>query len=96
MSLPKFLATHRTITVEGQDIDIRSLSRAEVGRIRKMADDGASLADLEIAVLAGGTDTPIDEVKAWYEDAPSPVVDPIIAAIRELSRVEEEGAQKSS
>lgn len=95
MSLPKILAQHSTITVEGETVDIRSLTRAEVAKIRKMAADGATLDELEMVVLQYGTDTPKEDVVAWYETTPSHAVDPIITAIRELSRVDEEEAQKS-
>jgi hypothetical protein len=94
MTLPKILAAHQTIEVEGSEIDIRALTRAEAARFQKMSHDGKPLADLEIAVIAAGTDTPLDETKAWYESTPSHAVNEVITAIRDLSRLDEE-AQKS-
>lgn len=95
MSLPKILANHRTITVAGAQIDIRSLTRAEVARLRDLVDRDAPLEEVEIEMVAAGTDTPKDEAREWYGATDSPVVDQVIAAIRDLSRVEEEEAQKS-
>jgi hypothetical protein len=94
VTLPKILTPHETVVVEGVEVDVRSLTRAEASRFQKMVRDGASMADLEIAMLAAGTDTPVDEVKAWYEVTPSTAVDQIIGAIRDVTRLEE-GAQKS-
>lgn len=94
MTLPKILAAHETIEVDGAEVDIRALSRAEAARFHKMVADGKTMADLEIAVLAAGTDTPIDEAKSWYENTPSSAVDQVLTAIKNLSRLDEE-AQKS-
>ena len=49
----------------------------------------------EVALLAAGTDTPEAETKAWYETAPTYVIDPIILAIRRISKMDDEEAQKS-
>jgi len=94
VSLPKILTAHETVEIEGEAFDIRALTRAEAARCQKMVRDGVSLADLEIAVIAAGTDTPRDEAKAWYETTPSHAVDQLIIAIKDLSRLDE-GAQKS-
>ena len=94
MTLSKILPEHRTVKIEGQEFDIRALTRAEAARFQKIVRDGAGLAELEIAILAAGTDTPLDEATAWYETTPSHAVDQMIDAIKEISRLTE-GAQKS-
>jgi hypothetical protein len=94
MTLPKILVPHDVVEVDGQTFDIRALTRGEAARFQKMVADGVSLADLEIAVLAAGTDTPKDEAQAWYEATPAHAVEVVITAIKDLSRLDE-GAQKS-
>lgn len=94
MTLPKILTAHHTVEVEGVELDIRALSGAEAARFQKMVQDGKTLADLEIAILVAGTDTPVDEVKAWYEATPRYAVNQVLTAIKDLSRLDEE-AQKS-
>jgi hypothetical protein len=94
VSLPSILIPRQTIEVEGEEVKIRGLTRAEAAEFQKMVRDGKSMADIEIAVLAAGTDTSREETKAWYATAPQHVVDPIIDAIKDISRFSE-GAQKS-
>ena len=94
MTLPKILTEHATVTIAGQDFDIRSLTRAEAAKLQKMVADGKQGSDLEIEMIAAGTDTPRDEVRAWYEATPSKAVDQLVTAIRDLSRVDDD-AQKS-
>jgi len=95
MALPKILHEHATVTVGGEDIDIRSLTRSEVARLRTLVNDGKPDDAIEIEMVACGTDTPVDEVRAWYATTPSKAVDQLVTAIRDLSRVDDE-AQKSS
>lgn len=95
MTLPKILAIHKTITVEGEDLDIRGLTRAEAARFNKMVGDGKPLRDLEIAVLVAGTDTDPGEVADWYEVTPTHAVEEVLAAIKDLSRLDEAAQKKS-
>lgn len=95
MTLPKFLTPHTTIVVDDQEVDIRGLTRSETARFNWMVSQNKSMAELEVAVIAAGTDTPADEVKAWYETTPSHAVEAVLTAIKDLSRLDE-GAQKSS
>ena len=95
MTLPKILTPTRTVNIDGQDFDLRSLTRAEVALFQKQVSDNKwTMAELEIAVIAAATDTPRDETKEWYEATPSMVVEELIVEIRAMSRMDE-GAQKS-
>jgi hypothetical protein len=94
MSLSRIAAVWEVVEIEGEEFKIRSLTRAEAARFQNMAAHNKTLADLEVAVVAAGTETPVDEVQAWYKDTATHVVDTLIVAIKDLSRLDE-GAQKS-
>lgn len=95
MSLPKVLAEHRTVTIDGIDFDIRGLTGAEAARCNQMVNQKKTLAELSVEIISCGTDTSKEETKEWYEATPYHVAEQLIDAIRDLSRIDE-GAQKSS
>lgn len=94
MSLPKFPARRETIQIDDEFIPIRSLTRAEAAQFQKMVAAEVDWAELEMAVIAAGTDTDLDEVREWYKATPGDVAERISTAIRVLSRLDGE-AQKS-
>lgn len=94
MSLPKFPARRETIEIEGEFIPIRSLTRAEAAAFQKMVAADSPWDELEMAVIAAGTDTDLEEVRDWYKATPGDVAERISTAIRQLSRLDGE-AQKS-
>lgn len=94
MSLPKILTPHQVVEIEGEEFDLRALTRSEVALFQKQAESKWTMAELECAVIAAATDTPKDEVSEWYETTSTHVVEQLILAIREMSRMTE-GAQKS-
>lgn len=95
MSLPKVHSAHETIDVGGALFDVRMLTRAEAARFQKMVADDVAAERLEIAVVAAATDTPEPEVTEWYGSTPSWAVEELLGHIKRMSRLDEEGAQKS-
>jgi len=95
VSLPKFNLPRETVTIDGEFIEIRGLTRAEAATLQKMVADGVAWDHLERAVIAYGTEHPPDEVAEWYRTVPAHVADQLSSAIKTLSRLDEE-AQKSS
>lgn len=95
MTLPKIGNPIRTVEIDGEEFQLRALTRAEVALFNKqVSEDRWTMADTEIAAIAAATDTPKEDTAAWYETTPSHVVDMLVSAIREMSRIDE-GAQKS-
>lgn len=95
MTLPKFPARKETVEIDGEFIPIRSLTRGEQAQMQQIVEGGLHWSELEMAVIAAGTDTPLDEVREWYAATPGDVAEQLSDAIRVLSRISE-GAQKSS
>lgn len=97
MSLPKFHPRRETVRIEGELVEIRSLTRDESARCQKLVDANPPdvVREIEIAVIGYGTDTPTDEVRAWYEQTDSHAAAELFDAIKALSRIDE-GASKSS
>ena len=94
MSLPRPALERSKVEVDDAVFEIRSLTRAEAAACQRLVEREAAWDELEIAVIAAGTETPADEVRAWYADVPSHVAEAVFNAIRVLSRIDE-GAQKS-
>lgn len=99
MSLPKFEPQRKSIDVDGEIVLIRSLTRKEVAKAQQIqrgdnVEEGGDWSELEIFVIACGTDTPIADTREWHATVDNGVVSSISNAIRELSRIDEE-AQKS-
>ena len=94
MGLPTVSLPRETVSLpDGQTIEIRALSRAEVFRLGEHADDPV---EGEIVALAHATDTPVEEVRSWYEGAPYPIVQALATAIRRLSGTDEDAGKESS
>lgn len=99
VSLPKFDRARQSIDVEGEVVLIRSLTRKEVAQAQQIqraanVEEGGDWSELEIFVIACGTDTPLEEVREWHAAIDNHIAPLISNAIRELSRIDEE-AQKS-
>lgn len=94
MTLPKIPTHHETVDVAGELVDVRVITRAEAARFQKQQEDGVSRAELEKAVIAAATDTPLIDVDDWYQKTPGWAVEELIGHIKRVSRFEE-GAQKS-
>jgi hypothetical protein len=99
MSLPKFDRARKSIDVEGEVVLIRSLTRKEVAQAQQLqkaagVEEGGDWSELEIFVIACGTDTPVEEAREWVAATDNSIVPIISDAIRELSRIDEE-AHKS-
>jgi hypothetical protein len=94
VSLPKIYAAIEAVEVGGERFELRVVTRAEAARFQKMIEAGAPGDQLEIAVIAAATDTPDEEVREWYDSAPSWAVEELLAHIKRTSRLDE-GAQKS-
>lgn len=87
MSLPPVDLPRETVTLEGgAAVEIRGLTRGEVMRMQGLGEK------TEVHVLALGTDTPLEEARAWYETAPSRDVETIAHAIMRLSGMGRDGA----
>jgi len=90
MGLPHFDPERRVVELPGGvSVEVRGLSRREfLARPRVDEDDeNPDLAELEVFMLAHGTDTPIEDARAWYDTAPAAVVGPVIEAIYAVSGV---------
>lgn len=94
MTLPKIRPDHETVDVGGELVDVRVLTRGEAARMRELEEAG-DRAELEIAVVAAATDTPIAEAREWYRATPTWAVEELIGHVMRISRLDE-GAQKSS
>lgn len=92
MTLGKIPNDHKTVDVGGAVFDIRGVTRAESARFQLMAEGPPE--ELEVAVIAAATDTPIDEVREWYSATPTWAVEELLQHVKTLSRLDE-GAQKS-
>lgn len=92
MSLPRVELPREKVSVGGEEIEVRGLTRGEAIRVRN---NSADMDRMEIIILACGTDLPEDEIAAWRDSTPAGVVEPIVDVIVRLSGLGE-GAQKSS
>lgn len=94
MSLPKIYVPLEPVEVAGERFELRVITRAEAARFQKMVAEEAPVDELEIAVIAAATDTPLEEVRDWYSKTPAWAVNELIEHIQRVSRLDE-GAQKS-
>lgn len=94
MSLPKVYAPIETLDIGGEQFTLRVLTRGEQYRIQKMVKAGAPDDESEIIVLACVLDAPEDEVREWYGQTPSWVVQELMEHVQRMNRLDE-GAQKS-
>lgn len=100
MPLPSIALPRETVTVGGESVEVRGLSRGEVIALKPAmervaaSDDppGRDIRALEVALLAHGMDAPRDDAERWYDAAPSSVVAPLVEAISRLSGMTEDEA----
>lgn len=64
-------------------VTVRSLSRGEALRCSRKSNE--DVAEGEIMAISYATDTPIDEIRAWYESTPFGAVQPLAKKIMEIS-----------
>jgi hypothetical protein len=94
MGLPVLPTRSEVVEVDGQEVKIRGLTRHEAFLVQRLTGDG-DIEGAEVQILAAGTDTPPDEVRAWYQGASNDSVGVIVDAVVRLSGIGEE-ARKSS
>lgn len=82
MPLPEVKIPREIVRVGDDDISVRGLTRAEAVRIQALAPDVEAM---EILMLACGTDTSEDDVRAWVNATPAGTVEPLSDAIVRLS-----------
>lgn len=86
MSLPPTELPRETVALAGgQEVEIRGLTRGEVMRMQGLGEK------VEVHLLALGTDTPLEDARAWYEQAPSRDVETIAHAVMRLSGMGKDG-----
>jgi hypothetical protein len=79
---------------DGEKVRVRSLTSPEMAEIQRIVADG-DVVESEIIVLAYATDTPADEVRAWYGSVPRDAVQPLLDEIQRLVEARNEEASKS-
>jgi hypothetical protein len=93
MSLPKLSIPTGTVTVEGQTLQVRGLTRGENAYISTLI-DAQRIEDAEVYILSKGTDTELGECEEWYANTSNRVVEAVLNEIGALTRLSE-GATKS-
>lgn len=83
-TLPIIPLPSTSVEVGGVEVEIRSLSRAEVAHCASFKDSN-DLDGAEIYVIACGTGLSEDVVRAWRESTPTTDVGVLVDAIGELS-----------
>jgi hypothetical protein len=86
--MPLPAVQHETREVDG--ITVRGLTRGEALNAYQAAEGGENVREFEIALIAGGTDTPVDEVREWYDSAPMDSAGRILDAVRALTGLSED------
>lgn len=95
MGLPTVPVPRETVEVaEGITVEVRGLSHGEATNVGQL--DAGDLDTQATLVIAYGTDTPTDEVKAWRRVTPRAAVDLVLNKIVELSGMGEEAGKESS
>ena len=89
MGLPAFDPIRRVVELPGGvALEVRGLTRREfLERPVAEDEDNIDVAELEVYMLAKGTDTPIGDARSWYDTAPAAVVGPVVEAIYAASGV---------
>ena len=100
MTLPTIKPPTDKYDLDGEKIEIRSLTREEAFQCQRLIGtaaegEGIPWNEVEIKVIAYGTGTPEEEVRKWYASAPVAAVEGLVEAIRVLSKLDGEGAHKS-
>jgi hypothetical protein len=84
MGLPNGGLPRATVTLpDGQEVEVRGLKREEALKVSGIDTD--DIVAWEKWLLTHGTDTPFDETEAWYAEASSAVVLPLVSKILDLS-----------
>lgn len=92
--LPEAPIEWRTVTVAGQEIKIRSVTYPQAVEIGQLLEAG-EIVEANLIGIAYGTDTPIDEVRAWAERTTPGTVEALGRAVADAG-VLTEGATKST
>lgn len=79
---------------DGIKVEVRSVSRTEGAAIQELV-DAEQAAEAEIQLLAFGTNSSLDDARAWCGTTPYDVVQVVLEAIKGLSEVRAEQAGKS-
>ena len=87
MALPQFSIPTDMLDIEGQTLTLRGLTRGEIIKLKNFEDE----IEGEIWTLATGLELPLDEVRAWYDKAPTMIVQKIVKKIVELSGLDDLG-----
>lgn len=95
MSLPRIGPRWETLTVGGEEVKIRCLTGDESFDVKDRLEAGDLRGANQLAV-AYGTDTPLEDVKAWWAATASEVVESIANAVARLSVFEEADAAEVS
>ena len=83
MGLPVIAYAKSSVTFDtGESLEVHGLSR---GDTLKVDPEKAEPKEVEINLIASGTDLPIEEVRAWYNVTPSGEVEKVIREILTLS-----------
>lgn len=91
MSLPAIAPPTREVVLpDGARLVVRGLRRRELLAVDEITGPERA-AEIEIFMIACGTDTPADEVRAWYDPAPAEYVTPLMEAIGGLSNLTDGG-----
>jgi hypothetical protein len=79
---------------DGEKVRVRSLTSPEMAEMQKAVTAG-DVVEAEVLVLSYATDTPVDEVRAWYETVPRDAVQPLLDEVQRLVEGRNEEASKS-
>lgn len=85
MALPQFSVRTETVEIEGERFIVRGMYRVESLAIQRELGEDPELDEVEMRMLAAGLDVPLIEIRDWYANLPSHVVDPLTSAIARLS-----------
>lgn len=86
MPLPTISLPRDTVDIDGQQIQLRGLSRGEVLSVKT-----ETPAEMEVQLLAFGLDMNSEEVKAWYDATPSSAVQKLVEKVMALSGLDDLG-----
>lgn len=85
MTLPDIARASAVVELDGgHAVTVRGLSRGESLQISRLSTEEDVL-EMEVAIIAFGTDTPIEDARAWHRSVPFQAVQPVIDRIVELS-----------
>lgn len=93
--LPKVPTKTSSVDVQGTDIPIRGLTRAEHMHVGKLVNEN-KVSEGEIYCLSKGTDEPLEEARQWYHDTDSDDVKKVLDAIGVLTGVDPEESKSTT